>query len=89
MKEAYRLILLVKVVYVSVQDLNEELDRYCCVHACICYAEGTLQAFEDAFAISVELRKRQQDILHIDNEIIHSSSPPLPWQVSQQPTTDD
>lgn len=49
------LILLVEVVDVAVEDLDEELDGDGGVHAGICNAEGTLEAFEDAFAIAVEL----------------------------------
>ena len=54
-KEAYLLVLLIKVVQVSVEDLDEELNRDCRVHACVCDSERTLQTFEDAFTVAVEL----------------------------------
>jgi hypothetical protein len=38
----YSIILLVKVVDVSVEYLNEKLDRYCSIHACISDTERTL-----------------------------------------------
>lgn len=49
------LVLLVKVVDVAVEDLDEEFDGYGGVHAGVCDAEGTLETFEDTFAIAVEL----------------------------------
>ena len=51
----YGIVLLVEVVDIAVQDLNEELDRDCCVHAGIGDAESTLQALEHTLAIAVEL----------------------------------
>lgn len=48
-------VLLVKVVDVAVENLDEEFDRDSGVHASICDAESTLEAFEDAFAVAVEL----------------------------------
>lgn len=51
----YGIVLLIEVVDIAVQNLNEELDRYCCVHARIGDAESTLQALEHALAIAVEL----------------------------------
>ena len=50
-----RLILLVEVVDVAVQDLDEEFYRYGGVHAGVGDAEGELEAFQDAFAVAVEL----------------------------------
>ena len=52
---AYSIVLLVEVVDVAVQNLNEELDRDCCVHARIGDAESTLQALKHTLAIAVEL----------------------------------
>ena len=49
------IVLLVEVVDVAVQDLDEELDGHGRVHAGVGDAEGTLQAFEDAFAVAVGL----------------------------------
>lgn len=37
-KRDYGIVLLVEVVHVSVQNLNKELDRYCSIHACVCYS---------------------------------------------------
>ena len=49
------LVLLVEVVDVAIQDLDEEFYRYGGVHAGVGDAEGALEAFEDAFAVAVEL----------------------------------
>lgn len=51
----YGIVLLIEVVDIAVQNLNEELDRYCCVHARIGDAESTLQALEHTLTIAVEL----------------------------------
>jgi len=48
-------VLLVKVVDVAVEDLDEEFNRDGGVHASVCDAESTLEAFEDALAVAVEL----------------------------------
>lgn len=48
-------VLLVEVVDVAVEDLDEEFHRDGCVHARVCYAEGALEAFQDAFSVAVEL----------------------------------
>lgn len=52
-KSTYLLVLLIKVIYVSVQDLDEKLDRHCGVHASICYPQSPLQALKHALAVSV------------------------------------
>lgn len=49
------LVLLVEVVDVAIEDLDEEFDGDGGVHAGVCDAEGTLEAFKDAFAVAVEL----------------------------------
>lgn len=49
------LVLLIEVVDVAVQDLDEEFYRYGGVHAGVGDAEGALEAFQDAFAVAVEL----------------------------------
>lgn len=53
--KTYRLILLVKVVYVAVQNLNEKFDGYRGVHAGVCYTQSTLQTFEHTFTIAIKL----------------------------------
>lgn len=53
-------VLLIEVVDIAVEDLDEEFDGYGGVHACVCDAEGTLETFEDAFAIAVELLRIYQ-----------------------------
>ena len=50
-----RLIALVEVVNISIQDFDEELDRHSGVHAGICYPKSTLETLKHTFAISVEL----------------------------------
>lgn len=50
-----RLVLLVEVVHVAVQDLDEELHGDGRVHAGVGDAERALEAFEDALAVAVEL----------------------------------
>ena len=42
---AYRLVLLVEVINVSIEDLDEELDRHGGVHAGVCDPQGALEAF--------------------------------------------
>lgn len=49
------LVLLVEVVNVAVEDLDEEFDGDGGIHARVCDAECTLEAFEDAFSIAIEL----------------------------------
>lgn len=41
----YRFISLVKVVDISVQDLDKELDGCGCLHARVCYPKGALETF--------------------------------------------
>jgi hypothetical protein len=52
----HRVVLLVEVVNVAVQDLDEQLDADGRVHAGVGDAQGALQAFEDALAVAVGLR---------------------------------
>jgi hypothetical protein len=52
---AYGIVLLVEIVDITVQNLDEELDRDCCIHARIGDAESTLQALKHTLAIAVEL----------------------------------
>lgn len=49
------LVLLVEVVDVAVEDFDEEFYRYGGVHAGVGDAESSLEAFEDSFAVAVEL----------------------------------
>lgn len=49
------LVLLLEVVYVTVEDFDEELHGHCGVHASVGNAEGTLETFEDTFAITIDL----------------------------------
>ena len=51
----YSLVLLIKVVDISVQDLDEQLDRHGGVHARISHSQGPLQALQNPFAVAVEL----------------------------------
>lgn len=52
---AYGFVLLIEIIYISVQDFDEEFYRDGGVHACVCYSEGSLEAFEDSFSVTVEL----------------------------------
>lgn len=49
------LVLLVKVVDVTVEDLDKELDGNSSVHAGICDSQSALETLEDSFPITVEL----------------------------------
>lgn len=51
----YSIVLLVEVVHVSVEDLDEKLDGYRSIHACIGDSECSLQALEYTLAVAVEL----------------------------------
>ena len=51
----YRFVLLVKVVDISIENLDKQLDRRGRLHARVCNAKGALQAFQDALAVTVEL----------------------------------
>lgn len=51
----YRFILLVKVVDVSIENLDKQLDRRGRLHARVCHAESALEALEDALTVPVEL----------------------------------
>lgn len=50
-----RLILLVEVVDVAIEDLNEQLDGDGCIHAGIGNTKSTLEALQDSFSITVKL----------------------------------
>lgn len=43
--KAYRFVLLVKIVHVSVQNLHKQFDRHCRVHTGIGNAKRSLQTF--------------------------------------------
>jgi len=60
MERTYSFILLVKVVNVLVQDLDKELNRDRCIHAGIGNAKGTLETFEDALTVAVELERERK-----------------------------
>lgn len=59
-----RLVLLIKVVYVTVQDLHEELDGHGGVHAGIGNTQSALEALENTFAIAVELDTKSENVRH-------------------------
>lgn len=48
-------VLLIEIVYVSVENLHEKLDRNSCVHTGIGDTQSTLKTFENALAVSVGL----------------------------------
>ena len=50
-----RIVFLVKIVDISVEDLDKKLDRDGGIHTGISYAKGALKAFENAFAIAIKL----------------------------------
>lgn len=54
--DAHRLVLLIKVVDIAVENLHEEFYRHRGVHAGICYTESTLQTLEHALTIAIELQ---------------------------------
>lgn len=56
-KRTYSFVLLVKVVDVTIQDLDKELDRHSRIHACVSDAQCTLQTLQNALAITVRLWK--------------------------------
>ena len=51
----YRLVLLIKIVDVTVQNLHEKLDGYGGVHASICYSKCSLQTFKHTLAVPIQL----------------------------------
>lgn len=51
----YGFVLLVKVVDISIKDLNKKFDRNSRVHASVSDSESSLQALQHTFAVSVEL----------------------------------
>lgn len=56
--QTYRLILLIKIIYISVQNLHKQLYRHRGIHTGIRHTERTLQTLEHALAVSIELTKR-------------------------------
>ena len=56
--QTYRLILLIKIIYISVQNLHEQLYRHRGIHTGIRHTERALQTLEHALAVSIELTKR-------------------------------
>lgn len=51
----HRFVLLVKIVDISVEDLDKKLDRGGRLHTRVCHAESALEALEDALTVTVEL----------------------------------
>jgi hypothetical protein len=51
----HRFVLLIKIVDVSVENLDKQLDGSGRLHARVRHAEGALETFQDAFAVAVEL----------------------------------
>ena len=47
--------MLVIIVNITVEDLDEKLDRDSSVHACVSDTKGALETLEDALAVAVEL----------------------------------
>lgn len=54
-RNPYRFVLLVEVVHITVEDLDKELYRRRLLHARVRDPQGTLQAFQHALAVPVEL----------------------------------
>lgn len=52
---AYRFVVLIKVVHISVQDFHKELDGCRRFHARVCHTEGPLKALQDSLTITIEL----------------------------------
>lgn len=60
----HRFVLLVKVVDVSVEDLDKQLDGRGRLHTRIGHAEGALEAFQNALAVAVELVQQVSTIVN-------------------------
>lgn len=54
-RKTYGFVFLVEIVDVTIQDLNEKLDRHRSVHTCIRDSKGALQALQDAFPVAIGL----------------------------------
>ena len=55
-RNTYRLILLIKIVDVAIQDFDKQFNRHRSVHASVGDAEGTLETFQHPFAVTIELQ---------------------------------
>lgn len=53
--DCHAFVLLIKVIDVAVENLDEQLNGDCNVHAGISNSKGALEAFEHTFAIAVDL----------------------------------
>ena len=53
-RDPYRLVLLVEIVHVAIQDLHEQLHRHRRVHARIRHPQRPLQALEHALPIPIQ-----------------------------------
>lgn len=52
----YRLVLLIEIVHISIQNLDKQLDGRGRFHARVCDAEGPLETLQDALPVTVQLR---------------------------------
>lgn len=86
-----RLILLVEVVDVAIEDLDEKLDGDGCIHASISNTKSTLEALQNSFPVTVKLLF--MSVRNVETTIycmfLHSWDPPPRAAGSQQPTKGD
>lgn len=53
----HRVVFLIKIVHVSIEDFDKKLDGDGGIHACVGDPEGALQTFQHSFAFSIGLQK--------------------------------
>ena len=62
-RAAYCLILLIKVVYISIQNFHKQFNRHCSIHTRICHAKSTLQTFKHTLSVAVKLDRCKLEYL--------------------------
>lgn len=70
-EKTYSIVLLLKVINISVQNLDKKLNRHSRVHTSICNAKCTLQTLKNTFSIAVKLNFVSKFIDPAGRESLH------------------
>src|SRR5436309_13565418 len=63
----YSFVLLIKIVYVAVENFDKQFNGHGSIHACICYAKSALQTLKHPFRITVQLWVNVSIVPRIEN----------------------
>lgn len=70
-KRTYSIILLLKVINISVQNLDKKLNRHSRIHTSICNAKCSLQTLKNTFSIAIKLNSVSKPIGLVSQEKIN------------------